>query len=82
MSGSRSSGRMTAAVVLAAGLRAASRALAASGPWGVQVRSGRGDKEGLPQALMPSGAGAAAQATQQPCRDAAHSEDQALGFVL
>ncbi|XP_015347828.1 adenosine 5'-monophosphoramidase HINT2 isoform X2 [Marmota marmota marmota] len=42
VSGSRSSGRMAAAVVLAASLRAASRALAASGPRGVQVRGAAG----------------------------------------
>nr|XP_012625439.1 histidine triad nucleotide-binding protein 2, mitochondrial isoform X2 [Microcebus murinus] len=42
----RGSGKMAAAVVLAAGLRAARRAVAVAGPWGAQVRRAAGVTDG------------------------------------
>lgn len=48
---------MAASAVLAPVFRAARRALVAAGPWGAQVRSGRGGLEGTPQVPVTLGPG-------------------------
>lgn len=55
--GSAAEGKMAAALVLAAGLRVARRAVVVAGPRGAQVRSGRGHTEGSRGLCRPTGPG-------------------------
>ena len=52
-------GKMAAAVVLAAGLCVARRAVAVAGPRGVQVRGGLGARKGSCELCLPPGPGTA-----------------------
>lgn len=55
--GSAAEGKMAAALVLAAGLRVARRAVVVAGPRGAQVRSRRGRTEGSRGLCRPAGPG-------------------------